>query len=96
MYNGATYGFDYVFAPNDGTERVPTATRIDGQILDGQIIITAAWREKGRGRVPTEVLVLMWTTAARNELAQLQQLRQRLLREAECRRARTSSGPVQG
>jgi hypothetical protein len=79
------YHFDYDFAPNDGTDRVATSMMIDGEILDGQIFITGIWVGDKPRPVSVEVLGLMKTAAAREELKQLHLLRQRLIQAAEHR-----------
>jgi len=69
-HDGIEYRFDYDFAPNDGTDRVATSTQIDGEILDGQVFITDIWVGKKRRPVTVEILGLMKTAAAREELEQ--------------------------
>jgi hypothetical protein len=89
------YHFDYDFAPNDGTDRVAVSTKIDGEILDGQIFITGIWVGDKPRPVSVEVLGLMKAAAAREELKQLHLLRQRLIQAAEHRRAQISVMPRQ-
>ena len=95
-HRGVTYEFDYDFAPNDGTDRVATSIRIDGETLDGQVFITGIWVGDKPRPVTVEVLGLIKAAAAREELKQLRLLRQRLAQEAECRRAQTCVEPRQG
>ena len=96
-HKGFEYHFDNDFAPNDGTDRVATSTMIDGEILDGQIFITGIWVGDKPRRVSIEVLGLMKTAAAREELKQLRLLRRRhLTQAAEQRRAQIAVAPRQG
>lgn len=85
-----------IFAPNDGSDRVATSTMTDGEILDGQIFITGIWVGDKPRPVSVEILGLMKTAAAREEVNQLHLLRQRLIQAAEHRRAQSSVIPRRG
>jgi len=96
-HEGVEYHFDYQFAPNDGTEKVPTITVIDGQRLDGEIFITEIYVGEKSRPVTVEVLALLKAAAAREELRQNRLAWQRVLnRAAECRRAQISLVPRRG